>query len=232
MRCSDCGNKIKPVVAIDIDGTLGDHHGHFQEFAETYVNRRLGPDANPPLGHLRRKPGLAMHGAKLYPYDEEFSEWLGLEKGIYREIKLAYRQGGMKRRMPVFEGADIFIHSLRQDGIEVWLCTTRPYLRLDNIDPDTREWLGRHKIEYDGLIYGEDKYHRLADIVGSNRVLGVIDDLPEMFDEAHRLGLSPIQKLNGHRGRGVRSPSVTTLIEAYAELSRRLKRWRERYGEH
>lgn len=217
MRCSSCNGEVKPVVALDIDGTLGDHHGHFLEFAERYVGKRLGP--------MMLNPDHP--GSVAYPYDEEFSDWLGLPKDIYRETKLAYRQGGMKRLMPVHEGASELVANLRSFGAEVWLCTTRPYLRLDNIDPDTREWLRRHDIGYDGLIYGEDKYHRLADIVGPGRVVGVLDDLPEMIDEAEALGLCPIQKVNGHSGTALRKPGASTLWEASRRLVNRIVGWRD-----
>lgn len=76
----------------------------------------------------------------------------------------------------------------------MWLCTTRPYLRLDNVDPDTREWLRRNAIEYDALLFDpaheEDgtKYHELARQAG-NRVASVVDDLPEMIEAAHDAGL-------------------------------------------
>lgn len=232
LLCSNCRQTVKPVVAIDIDGTLGDHHGHFQGFAETYVDRRLGPDhADQTYAGMWRKPGMAPWDAEPYSYDEEFSDWLGLEKELYRDIKLAYRQGAMKRRMPKFEGASSLTQMMQEAGVEVWLCTTRPYLRLDNIDPDTREWLNRHHINYDGLIYGEDKYHRLADIVGPERVIGVLDDLPEMFDEAEMLGLRPIQKRNGHRNSALREPHATTLLEAYDVLIGRLNTWMRSNGD-
>lgn len=224
MLCSDCNAPIRPVVAIDIDGTLGDHHGHFHEFAESYVNQELGEAEE--IGSIERRDRI-MRIRHPYPYDEEFSDWLGLPKGIYRETKLAYRQGGMKRLMPVHEGASELVANLRSIGAEVWLCTTRPYLRLDNIDPDTREWLRRHDIGYDGLIYGEDKYHRLAEIVGPNRVVGVLDDLPEMFDEAEALELCPIQKVNGHQGSARREPGASTLWEAGRLLAERVADWRK-----
>lgn len=168
MLCSNCSQKIKPVVAVDIDGTLGDYHAHFIRFAETYLDKKL------PTG---------------YDGSREFSDFLKLDKPVYREIKLAYRQGGMKRSMPVFHHAPFFINKLRQEGVEVWITTTRPYLRLDNIDPDTRHWLSRHDIGYDGLLFNEDKYDVLVGLVDRDRIVAVIDDQRPNLDAASRLGL-------------------------------------------
>lgn len=163
-RCS-FEKLVKPVVALDIDGTLGDYHGHFLRFAEGWIGRPM-PD-----------PQQNTDGVPLY-------KWMGVSKSTYRECKLAYRQGGLKRNMPVYEGASELTRYMRRKGAEVWICTTRPYLRLDNIDPDTRHWLRRNGIQYDGVIFGEHKYRQLRDLVGAARVALVVDDLPEMLLQA------------------------------------------------
>lgn len=208
MRCVDCAAELRPVVSIDIDGTLGDYHNHFRRFAIDYLGRHIGP-----------------RDTTDYPYEIEFSEWLGLDKTTYREIKLAYRQGGMKRMMPVFFGASGVVSALRSMGVDVWIATTRPWLRLDNIDPDTRHWLARHDIGYDGLLYGDDKYKKLVDLVGRERIIGAVDDLPSQFDAAWAQGCSPILKHNGHKGYARRGPAVDSLAEIISIVDERLKTW-------
>ena len=163
-----------PLVALDIDGTLGDYHGHFIRFAEQWLGRDL-PDAKSLTG-----------GIPLYQY-------LHISKATYRQIKLAYRQGGMKRSMPAYEGVSELTRLIRREGCQVWICTTRPYLRLDNIDPDTRHWLKRVKAQYDGVLFGEHKYRDLKHAVG-DRVLLVVDDLPEMLNQAQFLGMKTVMR--------------------------------------
>lgn len=160
-----------PVVALDIDGTLGDYHGHFTRFIEQYTGRPM-PD-----------PAANTGGVPFYKH-------LGVSKATYRAAKLAYRQGGMKRSMPVYPGVrDLTVH-IRNRGCQVWICTTRPYLRLDNIDPDTRHWITkRAHAQYDGILYGEHKYRDLVKTVGADRIVMVVDDLPEMIGQALDLGL-------------------------------------------
>lgn len=160
----------KPIVAIDIDGTLADYHGWFLQFASEYLGRKM-PDPTD------MNPGLPLH------------EFMGLTKDEYRAVKLAYRQGGMKRSMPAFPGASSLTCDIEKAGAEVWVCTTRPYLRLDNIDPDTREWLSRHNIKYTALLFGESKYEDLAESVGADRVVAVVEDLPEQVERAKAKGL-------------------------------------------
>lgn len=216
MRCTDCHKIVKPVVAIDIDGTLGNYHDHLTEFAEGYLGISL-----------RRDPE--------YDGATEFWEWFrerGIKHETYRQIKLAYRQGGLKRTMPTYPYAASLTRHLRALGAEVWLCTTRPYLRLDNVDPDTRFWLEHHGIEYDGLLYGEDKYIKLAEIVGKERVVGVLDDLPEMHDQASLAGLPALQISRKHNAANVaaRTPSVVTLHAAAGILVERVELWMTRHS--
>jgi hypothetical protein len=144
-------------------------------------------------------------------------------------MKLGYRQSGLKRGMPCFPGATELCSKLRRAGAEIWICTTRPYLRLDNIDPDTREWLRRNKIQYDGVLYGANKYRQLRDIVGGERIVGVLDDLPEMVAAAAGLGLRPVlisrhhnqwyQELRTKEPVGTRVAVVGDLFWAYSLLA-------------
>lgn len=174
MRCSSCSEEVKPVVAIDIDGTIGDYHGHFIAFAEKYLDTAGG--------------GAWDFGGG---WEGEFKDWCcsqwGIDSRTWRDIKLAYRQGAQKRSMPIYRGSAMMVTMLRSSGIEVWLTTTRPYLRLDNVDPDTRAWLDRFGIGYDGLLYDDDKYEILAERIDPGRVVAVLDDLPEQTLEAKRL---------------------------------------------
>lgn len=164
----------KPVVALDIDGTLGDYHSWFLNFAQMYFGRHM-PNPN------EINPGLPLW------------KFMRVKLHEYRECKLAYRQGGMKRGMEAYPGAAALSAAIRDAGAELWLCTTRPYLRLDNIDPDTREWLRRNKVEYDAILFDgldKPKYQELVDQVELTRIVAVVDDLPEQIRNAHDAGIA------------------------------------------
>jgi hypothetical protein len=66
------------------------------------------------------------------------------------------------------------------------VCTTRPYLHLDNIEPDTVEWLRRNRIPYDALLMGEHKYRDLRRQYGE-QVAAVLDDDPGLLSQAKAL---------------------------------------------
>lgn len=210
MRCTNCSRTVFPVVAIDIDGTLGGYHEHFTWFSELYLQKQLNY-------------GTPYNGSM------PFNEWLGMDKGLYRQVKLAYRQGGMKRSMPISKGAVEMMRCL-QGRAEIWITTTRPYQRLDNIDPDTRFWLDYHGLKFDGILYDEDKYQKLADIVDKERVVGVLDDLAEQHDAASRVFGShvPIQIRRPHNACTLRTPRAATLTTAANMLNLRIDRWNRR----
>lgn len=198
---------LRPVVALDIDGTLGYYHEHFLRFAAQWLQRPL------PLDWDGSQP---------------FWRVCGTSKATYRQIKLCYRQGGLKRSMGQVGGAARLTSAVRQAGAEVWVCTTRPYLRLDNIDPDTRFWLRHNHIQYDGVLFGENKYRDLAAMIGSWRVVGLLDDDPEQCAKAEKIGL-PVRIADRSYNREGSWPR-RSLYEAEAEFLLRIQKWREERG--
>lgn len=213
---SDYKRPDAPVVAIDIDGTIGQYHEHFKNFLAPYIGKNID------------------HIHWLDEYQGEFSEALGVEKELYRQAKLSYRQGGLKRSMPAFAYAGELTQDIHDLGAQVWVCTTRPWLRLDNIDPDTREFLRRNRIQYDGLLYGEDKYRDLVYNVGLERIVCVLEDLPEHIQQANALGIPAILRAGPHNrwwqktAQGSRQASVNQLDEAAREIKQLIEEWKER----
>lgn len=221
MLCSQCHNPLKPVVAVDVDGTLGDYHGHFLRFAAEWLGLGLEPLLD---GSIHMYEGV-------FPFRIYCEKLFGIDAATYRQIKLAYRQGGMKRTMPIFDGARALCWSIRDAGAEMWVTTTRPYLSLDNIVPDTVEWLRRHEIEYDGILFDEDKYAKLRDRVDSGRVVAVLDDLGEMYDAAaNELGSDVPVLVHGKFNYQVRRPLMCSLDSSADIVLWRIREWRENHA--
>jgi hypothetical protein len=203
MLCSKCSEIVKPVVALDIDGTCGDYHGHLIRFAEAYLGS-AGPTAE-RRGYPTR---ITWELDGSIPMREWFCHYFNVSVDIWRDIKLAYRQGAQKRSMPVYPGAGNLSRVLQAAGAEVWITTTRPYQRLDNIDPDTQAWLQRNGIKFDYMLYDENKYGQLAQRVGVDRVVGILEDLPEQYDAAEAIfgeGV-PLHRVNPYNAAAVRLP--------------------------
>lgn len=126
-----------PVAIIDIDGVLADYPNCFYEFlATTYF---VGP------GNER----LSLSGAK-----EKYSK-MKLEDREW--AKVAYRQSGVKRALPVLPGARELLDLLRASGLKIVLLTNRPYSKYYRIYPDTLEWLKANELVYDAILWTHDK---------------------------------------------------------------------------
>lgn len=175
-----------PVVALDIDGTLGPYHAHFTKFASEYVGRELPHH---------------------YMGDVPFNKHLGLSKPLYRKIKLAYRRGGLKRSMPAYEGAAELTEAIRMRKARIVVCTTRPFLSMDEVEPDTVHMLKRQGIKYDYIISGENKYRDLIKLVDKSRVVMVLEDQDDMLLQALSLGLPAV------RAQGVHNYGSTLAVE-------------------
>lgn len=202
----------KPVVALDIDGTLGDYHGHFLRFAQEWYGRRM-PDPS------EINPGMPLH------------KFMRTSKATYRQCKLAYRQGGLERSMPAYPGASELTIQLRRAGCEVWITTTRPYLKHDTQSPNTTHWLRRNGIQHDHLIAGPNKYRDLTRQVGKERIVAVLDDLPEMIEQANSLDLWTIirdQPYNKHFQWHYRA---NDLPHAQREIMQVLNKWKQDHGQ-
>lgn len=194
----------RPIFGVDIDGTLGEYHFHFTRFASEYLGKRLPPFEEFTSG--------------------SFAAHLGLSKSTYRKVKLAYRRGGLKRSMPVVDGASALTGSLRKRGAVVLLCTTRPYLSLETVDDDTRHWAKRNRIQHDGIAWGPNKYVDLSRL--GFRVVSVVDDEPELLNQAMSVGLTanrinqPYNLFSMVNGYGCR-----TLREVSEAMHEQLSQW-------
>lgn len=171
MKCSNCSAVIRPVVAVDIDGTLAQYHAFYTKFVAAYKD--IPEDQMP-----QQWDGMG-----------EFRDLLGLTQHEHHQMKVAFRAGGFKRWMPKFDGAFSIMTELKSLGCEIWVTTTRPWMRMDNVDTDTVEWCRRHGIEYHHILFDEDKYGRLVELVDPERIVGVLDDEWEQIERCEELRL-------------------------------------------
>src|SRR5882724_1406876 len=104
MLCSNCSEEIRPIVAVDIDGTLADYHDHFLGFAANWIARN----------HSYTSGSATYDGS--YPFSKWCMDFFSIDLATYRQIKLAYRQGGMKRTMPIFDSAWSLCHLIHAAG--------------------------------------------------------------------------------------------------------------------
>lgn len=183
MLCSSCSAVVRPVVAVDIDGTMSDYHDSFLKLVEQYT----GQD----------RPNVVYAGGPEGSWGQWIQETWGLQRSEYEAIKRAYRMGSWKRWQPIDAFCWTFLTTIAEKA-EIWITTTRPFLNHDSIDPDTKFWLDQHMIPYDRILYDEDKYGVLRQQVDKRRVVAIVEDLPEQMERAIELfgDHVPIQKVS------------------------------------
>lgn len=202
MKCSDCSAKIRPVVCVDIDGTLAQYHEALANFIDQWLPGDRAPHSWDGLG--------------------EFNDHLGIDKETYRQAKLAFRAGGFKRWMEPFKGAVGFMQMLSREDLEIWVTTTRPWQRMDNVDPDTKEWLRRYDIPYKHLLFDEDKYGCITELIDPDRILMVLDDEAEQYERCQELGLPfVLKRTSWNHGVNVGCNWVANFDEAFKLIQER-----------
>jgi hypothetical protein len=214
--CSKCSEIIRPIFVFDIDGTFAMYHERLYQFNHDYQGLGIGGHQPPP-----------------YDWDGsgDFEDYLGITKPQYREMKLAFRQGGQKRMMDPYEDMiHLWLHIVQTyPSAEVWIATHRPWRRLDNIDPDTQFWLRRFNISYTKLIFSEDKYLDLFTQVDSDRIVACFEDLGEMCDRAEQLDLPVRQVARPHnRCAGESRPHRGTVAQLVTWVDDQAADWYER----
>jgi len=226
MICTECNKEVRPIVAVDIDGTTADYYRHFFTFAGGW------------LGVVDLGAGLSTVENWVHNYhgDISIAEFMGLDKRTYRQIKLAYRQGGMKRSMPLMPFAKELFLLLRELDTEIWVTTTRPYLQLGNVDDDTREWLQRNELPYDYIVYDDHKYQRLSEQVDPARVVAVLEDQHDDWMDAALCNLKPVMVRTRYNylDQGMRAIGMTNMTDGLEEaktmLIKRVDAWRRDNG--
>lgn len=213
MRCTSCTEHVTPVAALDIDGTMAQYHATFFNFLYRWTG--CGTDL---LQHMLRYDGSV-----------EISDWLEMPKRTYQDAKLAFRAGGFKRWMPAFEGLEHLVGTLRNGGAEVWVTTTRPWMRMDNIDEDTREWLKRNRVNFAGLLFDEDKYGVLCERIDPARIVLVLEDQPDQYDRAAELQLPVWLRTSSYNRAIHREHGCATLPQAAGVAANQIKLWREQH---
>lgn len=156
------------IVGVDIDGILADYPFSFMQF----VNKKM--KTNFKREQIR---------------DYDLKNNLGLTTEQYIQIKDEYRQSGQKRFIPLVLGSVDLLKLLKSQGYTIILLTSRPYKKYKRIFADTQEWLKKHKLIYDAILYDEDKDVRLIKEFGGQKVKFFIEDVLSNANKISDLGV-------------------------------------------
>jgi len=147
-------DKNAKIVGIDIDGVLGEYEPWFLKFVKDVSGWKFDS-----INQLKHELGTKKH----------------------EELKSAYRQSGVKAKMPVRPGAIELTHKLKEMGYQIIILTARPYKKYTRIYPDTLEFLRSNDIKFDAIIWDEEKHLKIIHEFPNMKFM--IEDTPKIADE-------------------------------------------------
>lgn len=124
-------------------------------------------------------------------YPQCFVDWVNSKLGVnfdsitqakeslgekYESVKYDYRICGAKRELEVREGAEKVLRLLRKRGYRIHIITHRP--AFSPVKEDTMYWLQKNRLEYDELVFTNEKYGYVSRY--KNDIAFIIEDDTEL----------------------------------------------------
>lgn len=169
--------KDRKIAICDIDGVLGDYPATFLDFVsrEESIAGYHSQFSSDNVTHL-----------DLYKYLEG-----KVSSDRLKYYKHIYRSSGEIRKESVLQGAQEFLHTLREKGYYVVLLTSRPFSTYKSLYLDTYMWLTSHGLEFDMLLNDSKKRDKITKLLETSDVQFIVDDDPKIIS-----GLVGIDKLS------------------------------------
>jgi len=155
--------------------------------------------------------------ADITPLEETLGK---IEQTAEREqAKADLRRTGAFRTLPVVDGAVAGMRHLRQLGYKLVIITARPYRQYKRLYADTMEWLKKHKIEYDLILFKRDKAEAISDYIMPAQARFFIEDRTKHALEIIDMNV-PVLLLDAPYNQGVEHPLITRVENWGALISR------------
>jgi FMN phosphatase YigB (HAD superfamily) len=137
---------------------------------------------------------------------------LGIPEDAWQQLKHRFRVEGVKRRLPVFPDAYLFLERMRMDGYKIVLLTSRPIDRYPNIFTDTILWLNENRLPYDFVWWSLDKAERIVQMQDLQpRVRLAVDDDERFVKQFADIGI-PTYWLQRHGCVESTDPRITSVV--------------------
>ena len=170
--------KGRKVVGVDIDGILANYPRSLVDFMNSEQCRQMIPELN-SWGEF--DPELAT----TYNIFNDY----GIEREVANKVKHLYRETGYKRQIPVYDDAKQFLDTLRAKGYVISLVTSRPYHEYNRIFADTMDWLNDNELQYDVVLWAEDKGTKITEEFGVENIEFFVDDVADYANSVADRGI-------------------------------------------
>jgi hypothetical protein len=148
--------KLNKIAIFDIDGVLADYPKCFLSWVNDNYNLK-------------------------YDSIDEMKKTIEISR--YEEIKLKYRQCGIKRKLPIDKDIVSLIKKCKNVGFTIWIVTTRP--DIEPVKSDTLFWLKNNKVPFNEVFFVNDKKSFLKNLKCNKNINLILDDeLNKLIDFA------------------------------------------------
>lgn len=108
---------------------------------------------------------------------------------MLESLKEEYYKGGGFLKLPAVVGAREALGAMREAGYKIAVITARPSWQYKRIYADTIDWLARHDIPYDLLLFGKDKAEEVYEHIYPARPLFFVEDRAKHCIEIANIGV-------------------------------------------
>jgi len=146
----------KDTVIIDIDGCLNHYPNPLKMWAEVFLNL----DQSESKKAIKKNNDLEL-------------------------LKKTYRHSNMLSYYLPREGAREVLEKLKRNGYSVTMLTSRNPKKNPEIKTITENWLYKHKIPFDSIIFTKNKSDHIKK--NENKIIMVVEDEPEILNSFKKL---------------------------------------------
>lgn len=124
---------------------------------------------------------------KEYNTDYKYYDDIPVEiRNVYKEY---YRASGMKAEIPLLYNAKEFLNVLKQMNYTIILFTNRPVYLYKNIAYDTTKWAVINNLQYDAILFAEDKMLDVIKKFNVNNIKLYVEDNISNANNINKLGI-------------------------------------------
>jgi predicted urease superfamily metal-dependent hydrolase len=142
---------------------------------------------------------------------------------MLESLKEDFYRGGGFIDIPAIEGAAEAIKKIRAAGYTFIIITARPKWQYKRVHGDTIEWLKKHGIEYDDIIFNKDKAEAIYERILPARPLFFIEDRAKHCLELANIGVKVLYLTRSYNENDIHPHPLIHRISAWDEVIRHME---------
>lgn len=137
------------------------------------------------------------------------------------DMKNQFYSGGRFREMEPIAGAAEGLSKIRAAKIKTVLITARPQWQYKRLHSDTVQWLAKHNMAYDLLLFSRNKVEAIYDHVQPAWPLAAVEDHPKNAEAYADAGV-PVLLFDQPYNRQVSASKLITRVASWSEITAQL----------